>query len=47
MSTAHATVAVEYPSSDGKPIAETDLHRDLTVDVILELKEWYADTPNT
>lgn len=33
---------IEYPESDGKPMAETDLHRDIMVDVIYRLKARYA-----
>lgn len=33
---------VEYPSSDGMPMAETDIHRILTVDLIARLQERYA-----
>lgn len=36
-----------YPTSDGRPMAETDLHRDLMLDLIETLKEWYADDPRT
>jgi Uma2 family endonuclease len=31
-----------YPTSDGKPMAETDHHRDLMVDLIQTLKAFYA-----
>lgn len=31
----------EYPTSDGKPMAETDRHRDLSFDFIYALKRWY------
>jgi hypothetical protein len=37
---------VVYPSSDGKPMAETDQHRNLTVYVIEALKARYADRPD-
>ena len=40
------TSAVEYPTSDGKPIAETDLHFDRLTDVAQCLKNRYADAPN-
>ncbi len=33
----------EYPDSDGKPMAETDIHRDLMFDLIERLKARYAD----
>ena len=32
---------IEYPESDGKPMAETDLHRDEMVDLIAMLKARY------
>jgi Uma2 family endonuclease len=34
-----------YPTSDGKPMAETDVHRDLMVALIETLKAFYAATP--
>lgn len=36
---------IEYPTSDGKPIAETDLHRDQGYYVIEALKLYFADRP--
>ena len=33
---------IEYPESDGKPMAETDIHRDVMFDVIYRLKSRYA-----
>jgi Uma2 family endonuclease len=36
-----------YPTSDGKPMAETDLHRDLMLDLIETLKWWFRDEPTT
>jgi Uma2 family endonuclease len=33
---------IEYPESDGMPMAESDLHRDIMVDLINRLKERYA-----
>jgi Uma2 family endonuclease len=33
---------VEYPTTDGKPMAETDLHRLLMTGVIERLAAWYA-----
>jgi Uma2 family endonuclease len=35
----------EYPTSDGKPMAETDLHRDLMAALIETLKWWFRDRP--
>ena len=32
-----------YPESDGKPMAETDKHRDLMVELIESLKKFYAE----
>ena len=37
--------SVEYPESDGKPMAETPLHWQCTVDVTLALRAWYRDNP--
>jgi Uma2 family endonuclease len=34
-----------YPTSDGKPAAETDWHRDLMCDLIDTLKVWYTNEP--
>jgi Uma2 family endonuclease len=34
---------VDYPTGDGKPMAETDVHRDDMVDVIQMLKDHFAD----
>jgi Uma2 family endonuclease len=38
--------AVDYPTSDGRPMAETDVHRDLMVDTIKRLQARYAADPN-
>ncbi len=35
----------DYPSSDGRPMAETDRHRDLMYDLIKTLEAYYADDP--
>jgi Uma2 family endonuclease len=37
---------IEYPTGDGKPMAETDVHRDDMVDVIDTLRYHFADDPN-
>ena len=37
---------VEYPSSDGQPMAETDIHRDEMLDLIQALKRRYQDVPD-
>ena len=36
---------ITYPTSDGKPMAETDYHRELMIDLIESLKVFYADDP--
>ena len=36
---------VYYPESDGKPMAETDKHRDLMVELIESLKNFYIEEP--
>jgi Uma2 family endonuclease len=35
-------VEIEYPESDGRPMAESDLHRDIMFHLINRLKERYA-----
>jgi Uma2 family endonuclease len=35
-------VEIEYPESDGRPMAESDLHRDIMVDLINRLKERFT-----
>jgi Uma2 family endonuclease len=37
--------AIHYPESDGKPMAETDVHRDLMVDLIAALAWRFRDDP--
>src|SRR4051794_3155494 len=37
---------IDYPTSDGKPMAETELHRDLMFDLIESLKDHFADQPD-
>ncbi|NJN67827.1 MAG: Uma2 family endonuclease [Chloroflexaceae bacterium] len=37
--------AIEYPESDGQPMAETDVHRDEMVDVINTLKQFFREQP--
>jgi Uma2 family endonuclease len=37
---------IDYPTGDGKPMAETDLHRDDMVDAIQMLKDHFADQPD-
>ncbi|MCA9794857.1 MAG: Uma2 family endonuclease [Candidatus Eremiobacteraeota bacterium] len=36
---------LEYPTSDGKPMAETDLHRDQMFLLIQTLSDYYRDDP--
>jgi Uma2 family endonuclease len=36
----------DYPTSDGKPMAETDLHRKLMAALIETLEDWFASDPN-
>jgi Uma2 family endonuclease len=38
--------ANDYPTSDGKPMAETDLHRRLMTEVIDTLTWWFRDRPD-
>ena len=37
---------VYYPTRDGEHMGETDLHRDVTYDLIAALKLYYTDRPN-
>ncbi len=37
---------VHYPESDGKPMAETDIHRDLMLEAIEAIREHFRDEPN-
>lgn len=36
---------IEYPTSDGKPMAETEVHRNLMMDLIQTLQDHFADDP--
>jgi Uma2 family endonuclease len=36
---------VEYPESDGKPMGETDVHRNEMADLIATLEDYYRDDP--
>ena len=36
---------ISYPTSDGKPMAETDWHRILMIDLIQTLDGWFAHDP--
>jgi Uma2 family endonuclease len=37
---------VDYPTSDGKPMAETEIHRDDMMDLIQTLQDFFADAPS-
>ena len=41
----HAAREVDYPTSDGKPMGETDLHRQDMIDVIEVLEDYFAADP--
>ncbi len=41
--TIQAVPSIFYPESDGKPMAETEVHRDLMIDFIQMLKHHYRD----
>jgi len=43
---ASAPPEIEYPSSDGEPMAETPLHRDVMLDLITMLKDRFAAQPD-
>jgi Uma2 family endonuclease len=43
---APALAEIEYPSSDGEPMAETPIHRDVMLDQITMLKAHFADEPD-
>ncbi len=36
---------LEYPESDGEPMAETDLHAQLMIDLRFALRNFFADDP--
>ena len=36
---------ITYPTTDGKPMAETDYHRDVMLDLIETLRAFYAADP--
>ena len=46
MSEAEAVSIIEYPSSDGKPMSETQRHRIVSIDVCSTLEGLYADRPD-
>ncbi|MGH9838476.1 MAG: Uma2 family endonuclease, partial [Blastocatellia bacterium] len=37
---------IEYPESDGEPMAETDIHRNLMAELIAELETHFRDEPD-
>jgi hypothetical protein len=37
---------IEYPSGDGKPMAETELHLEDMIDTIQVLQDHFAASPN-
>ena len=37
---------IEYPESDGEPMAETDIHRNLMAELIAELESYFRDEPD-
>lgn len=37
---------IDYPTSDGKPMAETDVHRQDMIDLIETLQDHFADDPD-
>ena len=41
-----ASAPVEYPSSDGQPMAETPVHRDCIIDTIGGLRERFDGRPD-
>jgi Uma2 family endonuclease len=36
----------DYPTSDGRPMAETDFHRKLLNELVETLDDWFRDDPN-
>ena len=38
---------IEYPTSDGLPLGETDVHRNQILDLIHGLEMHFLDDPNT
>lgn len=37
---------IEYPTSDGQPMAETTLHRKVMTDLIEGLEQWFQEAPD-
>ena len=44
--TKSAAEEIEYPTSDGRPMAETDIHRKRMADLIETLEDWFAADPS-
>ena len=42
---AQAPPEIEYPTSDGEPMAETPIHRDVMIDLIVMLSAYFAEEP--
>jgi hypothetical protein len=38
---------IEYPTSDGRPMAESNLHRKVMADLIAALEQRYLDDPRS
>jgi len=37
---------IDYPTTDGEPMGETDLHRDMMIDLIEALRHYFSHDPN-
>ena len=37
---------IEYPYSDGEPMGETPIHRNVMIDLIVMLERYFADEPD-
>jgi Uma2 family endonuclease len=42
-----APADIYYPTTDGEPMAETDVHADVMIECKEVLRDWYADDPNS
>jgi Uma2 family endonuclease len=42
----HTTPQIVYPERDGKPMAETDMHRQVMIDTITTLADFFRDRPD-
>src|SRR5919205_2502076 len=42
----HTTPQIVYPERDGKPMAETDTHRQVMMDTITTLADFFRDRPD-